>query len=131
HGGIPFGAEGAGSTNEGAPEVDIYLDFMCPYCGDFEQVNGQDLAQAAADGEATIIYHPLNYLDRFSEGTEYSTRTAAAFAYVANEAPDQALDFMAALFGLQTEEVYDVLTVEESTVSAVSERVLQTWPDVW
>ena len=28
HGGIPFGAEGAGSTNEGAPEVDIYLDFM-------------------------------------------------------------------------------------------------------
>ncbi len=104
HGGIPFGAEGAGSTNEGAPEVAVYLDFMCPYCGDFEQVNGEDLAQAAANGEATVIYHPLNYLDRFSQGTEYSTRTAAAFAYVASEAPDKALDFMAALFAQQPEE---------------------------
>src|SRR5699024_571909 len=129
HGGIPFGAEGAGSTNEGAPEVDIYLDFMCPYCGDFEQVNGPDLAQAAADGEATIIYHPLNYLDRFSEGTEYSTRTAAAFADVATEAPDQARDFMAALFAQQPEEGSAGLTDEEITEIAVEAGVPQDVAD--
>lgn len=129
HGGIPFGADGAGSTNEGAPEVDIYLDFMCPFCGDFEQANGQDLAQAAADGEATVIYHPLNYLDRFSEGTEYSTRTAAAFAYVATEAPDKALDFMAALFAQQPEEGSAGLTDEEITDIAVEAGVPQDVAD--
>src|SRR5699024_7631409 len=51
HGGIPFGAEGAGTRNEGAPELDLYVDFMCPACGQFEQVNGEDIATAVANGE--------------------------------------------------------------------------------
>lgn len=129
HGGITFGADGAGSSNEGAPELDIYLDFMCPHCGTFEQVNGADLAQAVADGEVTAIYHPLNFLDRFSQGTQYSTRAAAAFAYVSTEAPDKALDFLAAMFAQQPAENSTGLTDEQITQIAVDAGVSQEVAD--
>src|SRR5690606_20988288 len=42
-GGITFGSDlEAGSTNEGAPEVDVYVDFMCPACGQYDAVNRED-----------------------------------------------------------------------------------------
>ncbi|UFU07209.1 DsbA family protein [Ruania halotolerans] len=129
HGGISIGAEGAGSVNEGAPEVDIYVDFICPFCGDFEEVNGSDVADAAASGDATVIYHPLNYLDGASSGTEYSTRAANAFATVATEAPEQALDFMAAMFANQPAEGSAGLTDEEIAQIAVDAGVPQEAAD--
>jgi protein-disulfide isomerase len=58
--------------------VDIYLDFQCPYCKDFESKAGQTLQKYVDDGTAKIRYHPVAYLDRFSSGTKYSTRSSAA-----------------------------------------------------
>ena len=125
HGGIPVGADGAGSRNEGAPELDVYLDFMCPHCGSFEQVNGEDLAQAAADGEVTVIYHPVSYLG------EYSARAATAFAEVANSAPENAVDFMNALFANQPTEGGSGLTDEQIAEIAVEAGVPQDVVDTF
>src|SRR5699024_8818482 len=98
---------------EGAPELDLYVDFMCPACGQFEQVNGEDIAKAVSSGEVTAVYHPLGFLNRMSQGTNYSTRSATAFATVATEAPDKAMDFLTELFAKQPEEGSKGLTDEK------------------
>lgn len=106
HGGISFGASGeAGSTSgEDAVRVDLYVDFLCPGCGAFEDVNGADLEALRTDGEATVVLHAISFLDGRSDGSSYSTRAAAAFAHVAEEAPEAAYDFQVALFDHQPAE---------------------------
>jgi len=90
--------------------VTVYLDFMCPYCGRFDQVNGADLDGLVADGAAKVELHPLAFLDRLSNGTEYSSRTANAAATVADRAPDRLLGFTAALYAHQPAENSSGLT---------------------
>jgi len=110
-GGIPVGAGGAaGTTNEGAPVVDIYLDYMCPICGQFEAANAASIDQMTADGTATVVYHPVSILDRQSQGSQYSTRSAAAVAWVADQAPEAFPAFSAALFTNQPAEGTEGLT---------------------
>ncbi|MGH3927631.1 MAG: DsbA family protein [Pseudonocardiaceae bacterium] len=58
--------------------IDVYEDFMCPGCAQFEQAYQQRLAQAAADGTARVVYHPVAILDELSEPAGYSTLAAGA-----------------------------------------------------
>ncbi|MBV9164326.1 MAG: thioredoxin domain-containing protein [Pseudonocardiales bacterium] len=58
--------------------IDIYEDFMCPVCGQFEKLYHQRLAQAAADGKAKVVYHPVAILDDLSVPAGYSTLAAGA-----------------------------------------------------
>lgn len=104
-GGIPVGADlVAGTENEGSPVVDEYLDYMCPVCGQFEQLNGADVETMVTSGDATVVFHPVSILDRASNGEEYSTRAASAAYWVADRAPEAFFDFNAALFANQPEE---------------------------
>ena len=113
-GGIPVGAAGAaGTTNEGAPVVDVYLDYMCPICGQFEAANAASIDQMTTGGTATVVYHPVSILDDQSQGSEYSTRAASAVALVADEAPEAFSDFSAALFANQPAEGTEGLTDEQ------------------
>lgn len=101
-GAIPVGADGAaGTVNEGAPTVDVYYDFQCPHCATFEATNGDVLNELAANGEATIEYHPISILDNSGNGSGFSTRGAQAVAVVAHEAPELFPEFNAALFDAQ------------------------------
>ena len=59
-------------------EVVAYEDFQCPVCNNFEQVAGGQLAQLAAEGKVKVQYHPVGFLDRSSNGNEYSSRAANA-----------------------------------------------------
>lgn len=46
-----------------APKVvDVYEDFQCPGCGQFERLSGKLLADAVADGTARIKYHLMSFL---------------------------------------------------------------------
>lgn len=58
--------------------IDIYEDFLCPGCAEFEKLYHQQLAQAAADGRARVVYHPVAILDDRSEPAGYSTLAAGA-----------------------------------------------------
>lgn len=70
----------------GAPvTIDVYEDFLCPACEQFEKLYGDQLEQAAALGQAKVIYHPVAILDAFSEPAGYSS-LAAAGAFCASEA---------------------------------------------
>lgn len=131
-GGITFGPDAvAGTTTDGAPVVQIYADFMCPVCGSYDQVNREDIRTMLTEGEATVVYHPLNFLDRYSMGTMYSTRTANAFATVATDAPEVALDFLEALFDQQPAENTEGLTDEEIAAIAVEAGVPQEVADTF
>ena len=58
--------------------IDVYEDFLCPGCAEFEKLYHQQLAQAAADGTARVVYHPVAILDDHSEPAGYSTLAAGA-----------------------------------------------------
>lgn len=58
--------------------IDIYEDFMCPACGQFERRSHQGLEQVAADGKAKVVYHPVNILKDYSVPPGYSTLAAGA-----------------------------------------------------
>jgi len=61
----------------GPVQIDIYEDFICPACGQFEKQTGATIDQLVSEGKASVVYHPLAFLDRASS-TQYSTRASAA-----------------------------------------------------
>lgn len=104
---------GAISFGEGDTQVDTFVDFMCPICGDFEDAYGEQLQSAAADDEITLNLHPITILDRYSQNTEFSTRAAASVYCVAAESPDSTLDYFNLLFENQPAENTPGLTDAE------------------
>jgi protein-disulfide isomerase len=101
NGGIPVsgnGADAVGNVGDGDVVLTIYFDFMCPICGNFEQINGEDIATMLADGGTTIEYHPISFLDAKSSGTNYSTRAANAAAVVADKDPEHFAEFVSAMY---------------------------------
>ncbi|MDN4477498.1 DsbA family protein [Demequina lignilytica] len=114
-GGIPVGTSGVVGVDvpTDAVRVDIYLDYMCPICGVFEDTNAADIDEMREAGDIQVYYHPISILDRYSNGTNYSTRSAAAAGVVANDAPEAFLDFSNALFANQPAENTDGLSDDE------------------
>jgi protein-disulfide isomerase len=64
-------------VGDGPVRIDAFIDFLCPYCRQFELSAGETLVELASSGQASIAYHPMNFLDAAST-TNYSTRAAAA-----------------------------------------------------
>jgi len=93
-------------TTAAADTVDIvvYVDYLCPICGEFEAANNDYIAGLVSSGAATVEYHPVAILTNSSLGTKYSNRAANAAACVANYSPDSFFDFNTALFEQQPEE---------------------------
>lgn len=111
---------GAIRFGEGDTEIDVFSDFMCPICGDFEGQYGEQLQEAAANDEITLNLHPISILDRFSQNTEFSTRAAASVYCVAAESPDATLDYFNLLFASQPAENSTGLTDDE--LAALAEQ---------
>ena len=99
-GGILIGQDGTagGAVPDDATRVDVYQDFMCPFCGDFEMINGQDIEELVEAGEIALYVHPLALLDRSSQGTKFSTRSANALATVADGSPAHVLEFQRLMY---------------------------------
>ncbi len=77
---LPAGATSEGDgilLGSGPARVDVFIDFLCPFCRRFELSSGPALARLTADGQISLAYHPMNFLDEAST-TNYSTRAAAA-----------------------------------------------------
>ncbi|MCB7136906.1 DsbA family protein [Cellulosimicrobium marinum] len=114
-GGITMGADGTAGTDNGAEavEVGVYLDYMCPVCGDFEETNGASIDALREAGDITVVLHPVAILDRFSQGSQFSTRAVAAAGLVADQAPEAMNDFNALMFANQPAEGTEGLTDEQ------------------
>lgn len=97
-----------GATDE-APVVDLYLDFTCPFCGEFHDSMGEELEAKALDGDVTLRVHPRVFMAQMTS-TDHSNRAAIAFAAVYKDDPNAALKYMDALFDEQPSEGSDGLT---------------------
>jgi protein-disulfide isomerase len=101
---LPAGASAEGDgvmIGHGPVRVDAFIDFLCPYCRRFELSSGQTLAGLVADGQVTLVYHPMNFLDQAST-TNYSTRAAAASGCAADR--ERFVEYAHALFVSQPRE---------------------------
>lgn len=125
-GGVVIGDPAADAT-----EVDLYVDFLCPVCRAYDEVNRDDIRSMVEGGDVAVTVHPLGFLDRLSNGTQYSTRSANAFATVVTDAPDSSVDFMEALFDNQPAEGGAGLTDEELAQIAVDAGVPQGVADTF
>jgi len=85
-------------------DLQVYIDYQCRYCGDFEATNAAQIKKWVSTGAATLEIHPLAILDQSSLGKKYSTRAANAAACVANFSPNQFFDFSALMFTNQPKE---------------------------
>ncbi|MFC4070642.1 DsbA family protein [Actinoplanes subglobosus] len=102
------------AVGTGPVVVDVYEDFLCPACGNFETTSAPALRQLAEAGKITLRFHPVAILDELSKGTEYSTRAAAASAAAAQEG--------------KFTEVHDVLYAnrpEENTTGLSNEKIIE------
>lgn len=93
--------------------IDMYVDYFCKICGAFDKANGEQIAKWVESGAATVEIHPLAILDRVSQGTKYSTRSANAAACVANYSPDAYFAYHTALLDHRPEENTPGLTDEQ------------------
>jgi protein-disulfide isomerase len=84
--------------------VDVYEDFLCPICKDFEAASGPVFKKYTDAGTIAVVHHPVAILDHASAGTRYSTRAANAWAAVMNSSPAAGPAFAAALFANQPPE---------------------------
>lgn len=101
------------AVGDGSNQLDTYIDFMCPICNQFEQLYGETIEGLVDDGSITLNIHPISILDRASQGTEFSTRSANAMYCVAVADAEASLPFMQAMFENQPEEGSTGLTDEQ------------------
>ena len=132
---VPSTATTGGAIVVGQPaapvRLEVYLDFMCPYCGRFERANGAELQRLVANGTIRMEIHPLAFLDRSSNGSQYSTRAANALVTVADRAPDKVLAFTQALYANQPDENTPGLTDDEIGKRALDAGVPQAVVDTF
>lgn len=135
NGGIPVGAVGVAGKDvpKDAVRVDLYQDFMCPYCAQFEQINGADIDKLRQAGTIAVYYHQISILDQYSAGTKYSTRAANAAAVVAGRAPERYLDFVKTLYANQPQEnspgLNDATIALMAIAAGVPKDVADSFPD--
>jgi protein-disulfide isomerase len=138
---LPAGAtpEGDGiAVGDGPVRVDIYIDYLCPFCKRFELTAADALTALVREHRATLVYHPMNFLDEAST-TRYSTRASAASGCAADGG--RFTEFTHLLFerqppeggpGLSDEEIAEIgvaAGLDQGTVtSCVREGRYLEWP---
>ncbi|WP_252342064.1 MULTISPECIES: DsbA family protein [unclassified Rhodococcus (in: high G+C Gram-positive bacteria)] len=100
--------------------VSVVEDFQCPACKNFESISGSTLQQLAEAGNVAVDYRPISILDRFSNGTMYSTRAAGASICVAENDRDNWMSWHTAMFEQQPSEGGTGLTDDELVAIAAS-----------
>ena len=73
---------------EGVAAIDIFVDYSCPACAQFEAVYSELFNTWLESGTVTIEYHPLAFRDPQTAGQRYATRAGNAAVCVADHSPD-------------------------------------------
>jgi protein-disulfide isomerase len=103
---VSAGAEGAGyvlpgTPAAGAPTVDIWLDYQCPFCKQFEAAAGDAYVALAAGGQAEVVVHTLTFLDGNLGNT---ASQLAAEGAAAADAQGKFVEYTKTVFANQPEE---------------------------
>lgn len=102
-------------------QIVIWQDFDCVHCAELEETYGDDIAKAVEDGDATVEYRTVNFLDN---ATNYSSRAANAYYAVAQQVgTDEALEFQKEMFthqgtgGLDNQQIIDIAANHGADIS--------------
>ncbi len=77
---VPFAVDGTAfriGPADAKAKVDLWVDYSCPHCQEFEAANNESLNQLVAAGNVAVSYHNIQIV------TEYGTRAGSASACVA------------------------------------------------
>jgi protein-disulfide isomerase len=88
-------------TGSGPVSVEIYQDYLCPFCKQFHDEAGAQLTQLADQNKITLTIHPISILDDRTTN-HYSSRAAAAAGCAADG--DKFLAYNDVLYGNQPAE---------------------------
>ncbi|OZB49621.1 MAG: disulfide bond formation protein DsbA [Cellulomonas sp. 14-74-6] len=121
NGGIPVSKAGVGVAGSGDTTLTIYFDLQCPACDQFDSVNSADLDTLSKEDGVTVVFQPLNFLDRSSLGTYYSTRAANALMIVADQDPTHFMPLITAFYKNQPAENTSGLT--DAKIADIAKRV--------
>lgn len=106
----PAGSKAAAAN---AVTVRTAFDYMCPACKSFEEATDAWLQQQVKAGTIKREFVPVAILDRFSQGTQFSTRSSSAAYCVATADRSKIYDFTKAMFAAQPAEGSTGLTNEQ------------------
>jgi protein-disulfide isomerase len=114
--------------------VTTYIDFLCPYCNQFEQSEGPTLHQLVDGGKIALEVLPMGYLDTRSNPAGYSSRAASAMYSVAIHDYSHSYAFMQALYadqpaegsaGLSDQQIVDVAKQAGVNMTGELEREIE------
>ncbi|MBD3689158.1 thioredoxin domain-containing protein [Nanchangia anserum] len=98
--GMVLGADGPGKATAGAPVVELYFDYSCAHCVDFEHRVGKDVMADVAAGKYTLKLHPV-----LTEALPYQYPATELSLRVYQSQPDK----FTALHEALTEEAYQAM----------------------
>ncbi|MFB8387718.1 DsbA family protein [Microbacterium sp. NPDC055910] len=91
---------GAIQVGTGSDELDVWFDFYCSHCQNFEKTYGPTVDDLLDEGTITANLFPVALANlNAASGTDFSERSANAMYCVAEAAPDASYPFMQAVFG--------------------------------
>ncbi|KFI60254.1 DsbA family protein [Bifidobacterium cuniculi] len=132
-GGVLISKDGYGKAVKGVPTVGIYMDFMCPGCGQLHRDLDQTLVELVDAGQINLELYLMAFMDSYSTD-EYSSRVANAAVYILehDDDPHHLMSFLERMFSedVQPEEgnyeataVSDEEIVEQAKAAGVAEDV--------
>ncbi|HET9650385.1 MAG TPA: thioredoxin domain-containing protein [Microlunatus sp.] len=92
---VPFVVEGTAvriGPADAKAKIDLWVDYSCPHCQEFEAANDQLLNQLVAAGDTSVSYHNIQIV------TDYGTQAGSAGACVAANDAEKWVDVNAALY---------------------------------
>ncbi|MEV0974851.1 DsbA family protein [Microtetraspora glauca] len=89
-----------------APVLEVYEDYQCPYCRDFERLNGGVVREWAVQGKVAVIIHPFTVFGENTRVTRDNSRRALMASLCVTD-PRKWLDFHDALYSHQPEETLE------------------------
>ena len=122
---VSWGAAGAPVT------VDLYEDFHCPHCADFEEQFGQTLTDAQGAGQITLRIFPMAFLDAgsMSAANAFACAAEAGFgeAYHTGLFANHTLDWSDTQLTQLAEQVHG--SVPDAFAGCVTRRSHEDWVD--
>ncbi|WP_344018116.1 DsbA family protein, partial [Microlunatus capsulatus] len=92
---VPFAVDGSAvrvGPADAPAKIDLWVDYSCPHCQEYEAANGPVLDQLVAGGGVSVSYHNIQIV------TDYGTAAGSAAACVAVEDPERWPAVNAALY---------------------------------
>lgn len=133
-GGIQMSKDGYGASNKiaDAPTVAIYMDPLCPGCGQLNRDIDPTLIELMNAGQINLEIHPMSFMDRYSTD-EYSSRVSNSILYIAgnDSDPNHLLKYLANIYaedfqpgeGSDYKSVSDDALKEQAIAAGVPQKV--------